>query len=253
MDIRIIPLLLLHKKGLYKTVKFKNPRYIGDPVNAVKIFNEKEVDEIIIFDIDASVKKRSPDIDFIQKVASECFIPLCYGGGVKSIEEMKKIFHVGVEKISLSYSSFSCPKLIENAADTFGSQSVIVTIDYRKSILGKRNVFTLNGKKDIKLNVEEALKIAEDSGAGEIVFNSIDNEGSMRGLDINFLEKICCKTKLPIIATGGVGNISHIKELFEKTTIKAVACGSMVVYKGVLNGVLINYPKEKDIYCLNNV
>lgn len=253
VEVRLIPQLLVHKQGLYKTEKFKKHNYIGDPINAIKIFNEKEVDELIIVDIDASREGSPPNFKMIEDIASECFMPLCYAGGVTSLDQMKKIFYLGVEKISLSSSLFLKKNLIKKAAEVFGNQSVLVTIDYKKDFWGKRKVYIHNAKKKLNYTPEDALKIAEDMGAGEIVLNSIDNEGTMKGLDIDYLKKLGQMTNLPIIASGGVGTIEHIKELFSQTTIKAVACGSKFVYVGPLKGVLINYPSRKEIEQLNKI
>jgi cyclase len=239
---RVIPCLLLHKGGLYKTEKFKNPTYIGDPINAIKIFNEKEVDELMFLDIDASVENKEPNYKMIEDIASECFMPLCYGGGVKNIEQMKKIYALGVEKVSLSSQAVINPSLIKEAASIFGNQSVIVTIDIKKDFWKKQKVFINNGKKNTKLNPIDFIKKVETLGAGEIVINSIDNDGVMKGYDIELLKEIKSNVKVPIIALGGAGNLNHIKEVFENSKVDAVACGSMFVYQGPLKGVLISYP-----------
>ena len=238
---RVIPCLLLHKGGLYKTVKFKKPTYIGDPINAIKIFNEKEVDELMFLDIDTTVQNKEPNYKMIDDIASECFMPLCYGGGVKNIKQMKKIYSLGVEKISLSSSAVLNPELIKEAASVFGNQSVIVTIDVKKDFWGKKKVFINNGKKNTKLDVIEFVKKVQSLGAGEIVINSIDSDGMMNGYDIELLKEIKSNTKVPVIALGGAGNLSHIKDVFEKAKVDAVAVGSMFVYEGPLKGVLISY------------
>lgn len=244
---RVIPCLLLHKGGLYKTEKFKKPTYIGDPINAIKIFNEKEVDELMFLDIDASVENKEPNYKMIEDIASECFMPLCYGGGIKNIEQMKKIYALGVEKISLSSQAVINSNLIKEAANIFGNQSVIVTIDIKKDFLGRKKVFINNGKKNTKLNPIDFIKQVESLGAGEIVINSCDNDGVMKGYDIELLKEIKSNTKVPIIALGGAGNLNHIKEVFETTKVDAVACGSMFVYQGPLKGVLISYPPYQKI------
>ena len=244
---RVIPCLLLHKSGLYKTEKFKKPTYIGDPINSIKIFNEKEVDELIFLDIDATVQKKEPDYKMIEDIASECFMPLCYGGGVGSIEQMKKIYALGVEKISLSSQAVLNPNLIKEASNIFGNQSIIVTIDIKKDFLGRRKVFINNGKKNTKLNPIEFLRQVESLGAGEIVLNSIDNDGMMNGFDLEFLKVAKLNTKLPVIALGGAGKLKHIKEAFRDGKIDAVACGSMFVFQGSLKGVLISYPPYEKI------
>lgn len=238
---RVIPCLLLHKGGLYKTRKFKNPTYIGDPINAIKIFNEKEVDELMFLDIDASVCGKEPNYKLIEDIASECFMPLCYGGGIKSIEQMKHIYSLGVEKISISSQAFLNPNLIQEAASIFGNSSVVVTADVKKNLWGINNVFIHNGKINTKIEVLEFIKKILKLGCGEIVINSIDNDGMMNGYDINLLQQIKCISNVPVIALGGAGNLGHVREIFQKSNIDAVACGSMFVYKGSLKGVLINY------------
>lgn len=244
---RVIPCLLLHKGGLYKTVKFKNPTYIGDPINAIKIFNEKEVDELMFFDIDATAQNREPNYKMIEDIASECFMPLSYGGGIKNIEQMQKIYALGVEKISLSASAVLNLELIKKAASLFGNQSIIVTIDVKKDFWGKKKVFINNGKKNTKIDVIEFIKKVESLGAGEIVINSIDNDGMMNGYDIELLKEIKSNTKVPIIALGGAGNLLHIQDVIKEAKVDAVSAGSMFVYKGALKGVLINYPTYKQI------
>jgi cyclase len=244
---RVIPCLLLHKGGLYKTQKFKKPTYIGDPINAIKIFNEKEVDELMFVDIDATTQNKEPNYKMIEDIASECFMPLCYGGGVKNIEQMKKIYALGVEKISLSSSAVLNPELIKEAASIFGNQSVIVTVDVKKDFWGKKKVFINNGVKNTKLDVIEFIKKVENLGAGEIVVNSVDHDGEMNGYDIELLKEIKQNAKVPIIALGGAGNLNHIKEAFEIAKVDAVACGSMFVYQGPLRGVLISYPPYQKI------
>ena len=239
---RVIPCLLLHKGGLYKTQKFKNPTYIGDPINAIKIFNTKEVDELMFFDIDASAKNKDPNYKMIEDIASECFMPLCYGGGVKTIEQMKRIYSLGVEKISISSEAILNPSLIQEAASVFGNQAVIVTIDVKKDFWKKKKVFINNGKKNTKKNPIDFVKQLENMGAGEVIINSIDNDGVMKGFDNELLKELKLIINIPIIALGGAGNLNHIKEVFEISKIDAAACGSMFVYQGPLKGILINYP-----------
>ncbi len=249
---RIIPCLLLHKGGLYKTQNFKKPTYIGDPINAIKIFNEKEVDELMFLDIDATVQNKEPNYKMIEDIASECFMPLCYGGGVKTVDQMKKIYSLGVEKISTSSAAIENPNLIQEAANIFGNQSVIVTVDIKKDFFGKKKVFINNGKKNTKINPVDFIKRVEALGAGEIVVNSIDHDGVMKGYDIELLKEIKSNIKVPVIALGGAGNLNHIKEIFEISKVDAVACGSMFVYQGPLKGVLISYPPYQKIQELLN-
>jgi len=244
---RVIPCLLLHNNGLYKTEKFKNPTYIGDPINAIKIFNEKEVDELIFLDIDASKERKEPNYKMIEDIAGECFMPLCYGGGVRTIEQMKKIYALGVEKISLSSQAVLNPMFIKEATNIFGNQSVIVTLDIKKDFWGKRKIFLYNGTKNTKLNPIEFIKYIEALGVGEIVINSINNDGVMKGYDLEFLKEIKKNTRVPVIALGGAGNFEHIKEVLKISNVDAVACGSIFVYQGPLKGVLISYPSYEKI------
>ena len=247
LEKRVIPCLLLHKGGLYKTEKFKKPTYIGDPINAIKIFNEKEVDELMFLDIDASVENKEPNYKMIEDVASECFMPLCYGGGITTIDQMKKIYTLGVEKISISSQAVLNPNLLKEASNIFGNQSVTVTVDIKKDLWGKKKVFINNGKKNTKLDPIDFIKKVGTLGVGEIVINSVDNDGIMEGYDIEFLKEVKSNTNVPIIALGGAGNLSHLKEVFENSNIDAVACGSMFVYQGALKGVLISYPSYEKI------
>jgi imidazole glycerol-phosphate synthase subunit HisF len=239
---RIIPSLLLHDKGLVKTVKFKNPHYVGDPINAVKIFNEKEVDELAIFDIDATVLGREPDYGLIEKLANQSRMPICYGGGVKTVEQAQKIFGLGIEKVALSSSIINDPKLISEISERVGSQSVIVVMDIKKKLLGGYEIHTHNGKKSTGIDpVSFAIKVQE-FGAGEIIINSIDQDGMMKGFDMNLISKIREVVNIPVTVLGGAGNINDIKKMIHKYGIIGVAAGSLFVFKGKYKAVLINYP-----------
>ncbi len=244
---RIMPCLLLHKGGLYKTEKFKKPTYIGDPINAIKIFNEKEVDELMFIDIDATVEKREPNYQMIDDIASECFMPLCYGGGVKTVEQMKKIYALGVEKISLSSVAFGNPQILTEAVETFGGQSVLVTLDIKKDFFGKYRIYSHNGTKNTKLIPLDFVKKIQELGVGEIVINSIENDGVMQGFDVELLKQIKGVTNVPIIALGGAGKKEHIKSAFANAGVDAVACGSFFVYQGPLRGVLISYVSYEEV------
>ena len=240
---RIIPCLLIHKKGLYKTVNFKDPKYVGDPINAVRIFNEKESDELMVIDIDASVKNLEPNFDLISKLAEECRMPLCYAGGVKNIKQAKKIFSLGVEKIGLSSVIFENEKIIKDMSEQVGSQSVIVIIDYIKSLFGYK-IYTHNGKINQNINIFKLVKKVESLGAGEIVLNSIDRDGMMNGYDIELAEKIRKIISIPITILGGGGSHEDIKKLIKKQPYIGVAAGSLFVFKGPYRAVLINYPSH---------
>lgn len=245
---RVIPCLLVHKKGLVKTMNFKNPKYVGDPLNAVRIFNEKQVDELTVLDIDATVERREPDYKMIENLASECRMPLCYGGGVKNVDQAQRIFSLGVEKIALSSSVIQNPNLITQISEKVGSQSVVVVLDVKKKLLGGYEVFTYNAKQSTRLNPIEFAKLITSLGAGEIVINSIDNDGIMKGYDITLMDKIRNVTSLPLTALGGAGSINDIGSLINKFGIIGAAAGSMFVFKGIYKAVLINYPtpEEKD-------
>ncbi len=239
---RVIPCLLLHKGGLYKTVRFKDPTYIGDPINAVRIFNDKEVDELIFLDIDASVQNRGPDYKMVEDIASECFMPLCYGGGIKNINQMKTLFSLGVEKVTLSSAAVENPLIVREAATVFGSQSVAVTVDVLKKTLGAYQVVTHNAKKKSQFKVEEFVVLMEKMGAGEIIINSVNNDGVMKGYDMELLRTVTQRVTMPVVAMGGAGQPEDFSKAVNGAGVSALAAGSLFVYHGPLKGVLINYP-----------
>jgi cyclase len=243
---RIIPTLLLHDGGLVKTIKFKNPKYVGDPINAVRIFNVKEVDELVLLDISASKEGRSPNYKEIEEIASEAFMPIGYGGGIKNLEQIEKLFKIGVEKIILNTSAFSNEKLIKEASSIYGSQSIVVSLDYKKDIWGNYRFFTLSGSNKVKGDCIDVIKRIEDLGAGEVILNSIDNDGTMSGYDLSLLEKLTKEVKLPVVASGGAGNIKDFASAI-KSGASAVAAGSMFVYHGIHRAVLISYINGKDL------
>ena len=243
---RIIPCLLLHDKGLVKTVNFKSPRYVGDPINAVRIFNEKEVDELAIFDIDATLLNQEPDYSLLEKLANQSRMPLCYGGGIKSIEQAQKIFGLGIEKIAMSSSAINNPQLVTQIAERVGSQSVIVVLDVKKKILGGYEVYTHNGKKPTGINPIKFAYELEKLGAGEIIINSIDQDGLMQGFDLNLIDKIAETISIPLTVLGGAGSLSDIKKVIQKHGVIGVAAGSLFVFKGPYKAVLINYPNKTE-------
>lgn len=246
---RIIPCLLVHNKGLVKSVKFSNHKYVGDPINAVKIFNEKEVDELMVVDIDATVENREPDYKMIENLAAECRMPLCYGGGIKNAEQAQRIFSLGVEKIAISSVAVENPLLIKQIAERVGNQSVIVVIDVKKKFFGgKYEIWTHNATKNTGKDPVEFAKLCESYGAGEIIVNSIDQDGIMKGYDFNIIDKIRESISLPMTVLGGAGTLDDIGELIKKQGIIGAAAGSLFVFKGKYKAVLINYPNriEKD-------
>lgn len=250
---RIIPCLLVHNKGLVKTTKFKDPKYVGDPINAVKIFNEKEVDELVVIDIDASVDKREPDYKMIENLAAECRMPICYGGGIKTIEQAQRIFSLGVEKIAISSIAIENPSLVSEMASRVGNQSVVVVIDVKKKpISGKYEVFTHNGSIATGIDPFKLVKEMQKLGAGEIVVNSIDNDGVMKGYDMVLLEKIRDLVTIPLTVLGGAGSLDDLGEIISKFGIIGVAAGSLFVFKGKFRAVLINYPTYSEKEALIN-
>lgn len=245
---RITPCLLVHNGGLVKTVNFGSPKYVGDPINAVKIFNEKEVDEIIVLDIDASVQRKEPDYTLIKNLAAECRMPLCYGGGVKTVKQVEEIISVGVEKVAISSGAICNPELIAEAAEVVGNQSIVVVMDVRKVEPENYELFIYNGTKGAGLSPVEFAKRAEQLGAGELVINSIDRDGLMAGYDLELARKVREATHLPITVLGGAGSIKDIAVLIEMVGTIGAAAGSLFVFKGRFRAVLINYPSrtEKD-------
>jgi cyclase len=252
---RVIPCLLVHDKGLVKTVQFKDPKYVGDPINAVRIFNEKETDELMVLDIDATRDNKEPDYKMIENLAAECRMPLCYGGGVKTVEQAHRIFSLGVEKIAISASAIQTPELVTAMAERVGSQSVVVVLDVKKKLLGGYELYTHNAKKSTGKNpVEFAIKMQE-LGAGEIVINSIDQDGMMKGYDLNIIDKIRNSISLPMSVLGGAGSLQDIGKLIKQYGIIGAAAGSLFVFKGIYKAVLINYPnwEEKDRLINENI
>lgn len=246
---RIIPCLLVKNGGLVKTVKFANPKYVGDPINAVKIFNEKEVDELIVLNIDASMQNREPDYAMIRNLAVECRMPLCYGGGVKKVEQVENIISLGVEKVALSSIVVSTPAIIKQAAEIVGSQSIVVVMDVKKNGPdGKYEIRTHNAGKPTGQDPVCFAEQAEKLGAGEIVINSIDRDGSLQGYDLDLAGKIREAVSLPITVLGGAGSLKDIAGLINAFGIIGAAAGSLFVFKGIFRAVLINYPNrsEKD-------
>ena len=244
---RIIPFLMIHKNQLYKTYKFSNPKYVGDPLNAVKIFNEKEVDELIIADIDASVLNKEPNYKLIEKLANECRMPFCYSGGIKSINQAKKILGLGVEKIGISSEILKNPELIYSICSEIGGQSIVAILDLKKNeSKNSYEIYYNNGKELFNENAINFILRLEELGIGELLINSIDKDGTLEGYDFEFIEKIYRKIKIPITLLGGGNSYDNIKELFSKYGLVGSAIGSFFVFKGKYRAVLINYPSKQD-------
>ncbi len=246
MRIRVIPCLLISKGGLVKSVKFKDFKYVGDPINAVKIFNEKEVDEITVIDIDATRQERKPNITQIIEIASEAFMPMAYGGGITSIEEIKEILFNGVEKVIINKSAHTNPNLISEAARLFGSQSICVSIDVRRTLLKGYRIFTDNGKYNSGRAPAIFAKEMEDAGAGEILLNCIDRDGTYSGYDIKLIEEITSTVSIPVVANGGAGSLDDFVKA-KRAGASAVAAGSMFVFQRPHQAVLISYPSQSDL------
>lgn len=241
---RIIPVLLVHKGGLYKTVGFDKPKYVGDPLNAVRIFNEKEVDELMVLDIDATRQGREPDYHLIRNLAAECRMPLAYGGGVHSVEQFQRLIGLGVEKVAVSAAAVNDLDLVSAAAERVGRQSVVVVMDVRRQGAGWK-LFTHNGTRATGLDAAEFARRAETAGAGEIVVNSIDNDGEMRGYDVQLARTVRRATSRPITVLGGAGKLADVAALVREFGIIGAAAGSLFVFKGVYRAVLISYPPQE--------
>jgi cyclase len=251
---RIIPCLLVHQGGLVKTQGFKSPKYVGDPINAVKIFNEKESDELMVLDIDASVDGTPPNYDLISKMAEECRMPLSYGGGITSAEQAARIIDMGVEKVCISSAAISNPQLLPEISFAIGCQSVVVVLDVRKryGLLAKGyEVCTHNARKSVNVDPVELAVQLQEVGVGEIVFNSVDHDGEMKGYDLDFARQVRTALKVPITFLGGAGSLEDIGQLISEVGVVGAAAGSLFVFKGKYRAVLINYPTsiQKEQLC----
>lgn len=243
---RIIPVLLIDDRDLIKTINFNKKIYLGDPVNAVKIFNRKGIDELAILDISASKNNKEPDYEILEDIASQAFMPLSYGGGVKSVAQIKKLLAIGYEKIVINTEFFRNPDIIKEAVEYAGSQSIVVSIDAKK----KKNGYVCminDGNKIVEVSPQEMAIKAEKLGAGEILLNSIDNDGNMKGYDIQLVKTIAESVNIPVTACGGAGNVQDLKMVLEKGKAHAAAAGSMFVFYGKLKAVLITAPSEKEL------
>lgn len=239
--IRIIPVLLLKNNGLYKTVNFKKPTYVGDPVNAVKIFNEKETDELILLDYNATEDKRAINYKHIEEISGEAFMPMAYGGGIKTLDEAKKVFDCGFEKVVLNSILYSDLGLIEKVAEIYGSQSVVGSIDYKKGLFGKTRSYAISGAKNSGKDPVEWARQLQNSGVGEVMLNSIDRDGTWSGYDVAMIEKVSANISVPLIACGGAGSVQDMEKAV-RSGASAVAAGSMFVFQKKGMGVLISFP-----------
>jgi imidazole glycerol-phosphate synthase subunit HisF len=244
---RIIPCLLLKGRGLVKTIKFKDESYVGDPINAVKIFNDKAADELILLDIDASATGIGPNYDLIAEIVSEAFMPVCYGGGVNSLHQFERLISLGVEKVAVNSAAVKDWTLISDAAKTFGTQSIVVGIDVKRNLFGKVERWHLNGCKNSRTTAFLAAEQAEQAGAGEILLNDIDRDGTMKGYDHELVQQMASKLTIPLIASGGAASFEDMCHVVHSSGASAAAAGSFFVFKGKHRAVLITYPDEKSI------
>jgi imidazole glycerol-phosphate synthase subunit HisF len=244
---RVMPCLLLRGAGLVKTVKFKNPAYVGDPINTVRIYNEKEVDELIFLDITATPEGRHPQFKLVAEIATECFMPFAYGGGVRSLDDARTLFSLGAEKVAVNTYAAENPDLVGQVAEVFGSQSIIVSIDVRKGFLGRYQVWTNGGRRAIGVDPVTYATRMEAAGAGELLLTSIDRDGTFEGYDVDLIRRVASAVSIPVIACGGAGTVEDFGRAVRDGGASAVAAGSMVVYQGRNRGVLINFPSRDEL------
>ena len=247
IPVRAIPCLLLKGLGLVKTVRFKDPTYLGDPINIVRIFNDKEVDELVFLDIAATLEDRPPPFRLLEDIASECFMPLGYGGGVRSIDDMRTLFGLGIEKVVINSHAAQAPEFIREASDQFGSQSVIVSIDVKKRWLGGHEVSVRNGTKATGRSPVEWAVEMQTQGAGELLLNSIDRDGMMAGYDLDLIRRVTDAVSVPVVACGGAGNVHHLGQAVREGGASAAGAGSLFVFQGPHRAVLISYPPRAEL------
>lgn len=241
--VRIIPVLLLDRGGLYKTIKFKNPIYIGDPINAVKLFNEKEADELILLDYRASAENKAIDHTKIAEIAGEAFMPMAYGGGIRSFEDAKKVFDDGYEKVVLNSILFEDLTVVKKIAEVYGTQAIVASVDIAKNIFGKYKVYSHSGTKSTSKDPLEWTKMLASVGVGEILINNIDRDGTWMGYDLPLVSKIANEIKIPVIVCGGAGSLDDFSKAIEANA-SAVAAASMFVFQKKGMGVLISFPSN---------
>lgn len=245
MQPRIIPNLLLDGSALYKTRCFRAPKYLGDPVNTVKIFNEKGCDELMVLDVTASAVGKPPAFEMIGEIATECFMPVCYGGGVRTLHDCERLFGLGVEKVAINTAALTNPQLVAAASREFGSQSIVVVADYRRNIWGQQRVYTFRGRRESRWNIVEYAKLIEQQGAGELVVQSIERDGTRRGYDISTLSAVAAAVSIPVVACGGAGSTDDLVAVLK--VAHAAAAGSLFVFHGAHQAVLISYPNYETI------
>lgn len=251
--VRVIPVLLVRGNGLVKTTRFRDPVYVGDPINAIRIFNEKEVDELIVLDIEATREGRAPRLDLLRSLTGECFMPLCYGGGVTSAGMIEEILRVGVEKVALNTALFEQPDAVREAVKVHGSSTVVGSIDVGRSLFGKATAWTRGGRHNTRVPVVEAARRAEDLGVGEILLTSIERDGTMTGYDVDVIRSVADAVAVPVVANGGAGRLADFRGALKDGGASAVAAGAMFVFVGKHRAVLITYPDQtalaRDVFC----
>ena len=247
LRIRVIPILLLHGRGLVKGSKFKGHKYVGDPLNAVRIFNEKEVDELVFLDISANKQSTGPNFSLVEEIAEEAFMPFSYGGGISNLFEIERLFKLGVEKVILNSSAVQRPELITEAVESFGSQSIVVSIDVRQSLLGKYQVYIDSGRRNARMGPVELAKSVEALGAGEIILCSVDREGTRQGYDLHLVKQVASALQIPVVASGGAGALGHFSAAVNEAGAAGVAAGDMFIFHGKHKAVLITYPDSEDL------
>lgn len=243
---RVIPCLLIRGNGLVKTRKFKEPVYVGDPINAMRIFSDKEVDEIVVLDIDASREGREPNYALIEEMAGEAFMPMAYGGGIRNLEQVRRLIRSGIEKVVINTAAIESTDVIREAADMFGSQAVVGAVDIKKTLFGGYRVVTKSATIDAKIGLDEHIQNLISAGVGEIFLNNVDRDGMMAGYDVQLIRSITQKVNVPVVVCGGAGTVEHLSQAVSEGGASAVAAGSMFVFHGKHRAVLINYPKNID-------
>jgi cyclase len=244
---RVIPVLLLRGKGLVKTVKFKDPKYIGDPINSVRIFNEKEVDELVFLDITATPEGRGPDFELLADIAGEAFMPMAYGGGITSLEQVQRIFALGFEKVVIDTAAYGAPQLIRDAVAIFGSQSIVGCVDVRRTLLGRYELHSHAGKTRQSVGLLDHVAGLERLGVGEIIVNAVDRDGTQSGYDIKLLQQVSSAVSVPVVACGGASGLDDFVAAVQQGGASAVAAGSLFVFVGPHRAVLINYPDRAEL------
>lgn len=247
LAVRVMPCLLLRNAALVKTVQFKNPSYVGDPINAIRIYNEKEVDELVFLDITRTIDGKRPQLKLLTEISSECFMPVAYGGGISQMEDVEAIFSCGIEKVVINSHAVADPSFVSRVAEKFGSQAVVVSIDVKRSLLGRYEVVTHGGRKATGLDPVDFARKMEKAGAGEIFLTSIDRDGTGKGFDVTLIRRVASAVQIPVVACGGAGSVEDCGIAVKEGAASAVALGSMAVYHGRNRAVLINFPTRKEL------